>query len=270
MILIKNVFKVFAVIIILLSSANVFSADIISKTTIHDATNDAVGSSGNEWKYEVNKMDVQWVDDVVTVDIYTNFVDYNGRYGTGYRYVDGDKVSNGKIVFGDLLMSTDGGDTPFNYAFVLPENVRKYNDYDSHSNWGGKGALTEIDSTLTAKEYHHDSNSVQNGEVLAGNQVGDSIEGNWSIFRQNTGSNHDRFDRISFSFNVNGIDAFQNAAQLAFSWGMSCANDMVHGVVNTNRPVIIPVPEPATLLLMFLAFAFMVKTRGKKVDSFSA
>ena len=77
---------------------------------------------------------------------------------------------------------------------------------------------------------------------------------------------------ISFSFNVNGIDAFQNASQLAFSWAMSCANDVVDGVVSVNRPT--SVPEPATVLLMLAAFGFMAKSRktntAAKVKNFSA
>ncbi len=262
MTLLKNVLKI-CTLAALFVSANVFSADFLVDTTINDAHNDAISSPGNEWKYEVNKMDVKSVGDLVTVDIYTNFVDYNGQYSAGGR----------DIVFGDLLISTNGADTPFNYAFALSNGTRKYDDYDSNSHWNGKGSLTEIDSTKTAKEYHRNSSSVQEGEILAGKKIGKKTDGDVSIFRQNTGSNYNNFDVISFSFNVNGIDAFQNASQLAFSWAMSCANDIVEGVVkvnqNGNRPPN-SVPEPASLLLMLLALAFMVKIRSKKSDGFSA
>ena len=209
-------------------------------------------------------MDVQWAsNDVITVDVYTNFVDYNNEKSTGST----NGVSNGNIVLGDLLISTNGDNTPFNYAFVLSDDDRGQKYYQK-SHWDKTGTLTEIDSTVTSKTYHNESNSVQDGEVIAGNQIGNGVESAWSVDRQNTGSNRDNYDVISFSFNVNGIDAFQNASQLAFSWAMSCANDMVHGVVDVNRPT--SVPEPTTWLLMLLALVFMAKEHNKKANDFSA
>jgi hypothetical protein len=255
MTLIKNVFKILAVTA-LFSSVNVFAGDFLVDTTIDDANGDAVGG----WKYEIDKMDVQWASDgLVTVDIYTNFVDYNNEYSTGRN--------NGKIVLGDLLIGTDGANSPFDYAFVLSDADRERRQYYSQDHWDNTGTLTEIDSTITAKEFHNNSNRVQNGQVMAGNTIGTGLQSAWSVDRQNTGPNRDNYDLISFSFNVNGIDAFQNASQLAFSWAMSCANDVVDGVVSVNRPT--SVPEPATLLLMLLALGFMANSRSKKSNDFS-
>jgi len=106
---------------------------------------------------------------------------------------------------------------------------------------------------------------------MAGNTIGNGRQGAWSV--DNYGdyyydSNNNKTDKISFSFNVNGIDAFQNASQLAFSWAMSCANDVVDGVVSVNRPT--SVPEPATLILMLIALGIMAKSRKTKADKFSA
>lgn len=263
MTLIKKIFKTLA-LTALFSSANVLAADFLVDTTISDATGDAHGPAGKEWIYEIDKMDVQWAsNDLITVDVYTNFVDYNNEKSTGRT----NGVSNGKIVLGDLLISTNGDNTPFNYAFVLSDDDRSQKYYQKN-HWDKTGTLTEIDSTLTSKTYHNDSASVQEGQVMAGNKIGDGLESAWSVDRQNTGRNHDNYDVISFSFNVNGIDAFQNASQLAFSWAMSCANDMVHGVVNVERPT--SVPEPATLLLILLALGFMAKNRGIKSNDFAA
>ena len=256
MTLIKNVFKILATTA-LLSSANTFAADFLVDTTIEDSNDDAAGG----WKYEIDKMDVQWANDgLVTVDIYTNFVDYNNQYGTGY--------GNGKIVLGDLLIGTYGANSAYNYAFVLSNADRQEDKYYEKKHWDNTGTLTEISSTITSKEYHNNSSSVQQGQVIAGNQVGQGYQSAWSVDRQNTGPNRNNYDLISFSFNVNGIDAFQNASQLAFSWAMSCANDVVDGVVNVDRST--SIPEPATLLLMLLALAFMVNTRRHQNNGFSA
>jgi hypothetical protein len=269
MTVLKNIFKILATAA-LLSSASAFSGDFLVDTTIDDANNDAVGG----WVYEIDKMDVQWADnDVITVDIYTNFVDYNNENGTGGYYDRYNRWhSNGNIVLGDLLISTGGASTPFDYAFVLSDTDRQRDKYWEQSHWDNTGTFTEINSTVSAKEYHNNSRSVQNGQVMAGNSVGDSLASDWTVDRQNTGANHDNYDVISFSFNVGGIDAFQNASQLAFSWAMSCANDVVDGVVSVNRPGggSTSVPEPATILLMLLALGFMVRNRKTKAKPFSA
>ena len=179
MTLIKNVFKILAVTA-LFSSVNVFAGDFLVDTTIDDANGDAVGG----WKYEIDKMDVQWASDgLVTVDIYTNFVDYNNEYSTGRN--------NGKIVLGDLLIGTDGANSPFDYAFVLSDADRERRQYYSQDHWDNTGTLTEIDSTITAKEFHNNSNRVQNGQVMAGNTIGTGLQSACSVYRQNTGPNRD-------------------------------------------------------------------------------
>ncbi len=255
MTLIKNVFKILAMTALLACSAT-FAADLLVDTTIDDSNSDAVGG----WKYEIDKMDVQWTNNgLITVDIYTNFVDYNNQYGTSN--------GNGNIVLGDLLIGTTGDTSAYNYAFVLSNADRQEDKYYETQHWDNTGTLTEISSTITAKDYHNNAASVQQGQILAGNHVGQGQQSQWTIDRQNTGPNRDNYDLISFSFNVNGIDAFQNASQLAFSWAMSCANDVVDGIVNVNRPT--SVPEPATLLIMLFALIFMAKNRVKKTGGFT-
>jgi hypothetical protein len=48
---------------------------------------------------------------------------------------------------------------------------------------------------------------------------------------------------------------------------MSCANDVVDGIVNVNRPT--SVPEPATIFIMLFALVFMAKTRANKNKGFA-
>ncbi|TYK66556.1 PEP-CTERM sorting domain-containing protein [Colwellia echini] len=252
MTLIKRIFKILAVTT-LLSSANVFAADFLVNTTIDDS-GDYV--NGAESKYGIDRMNVSSVGDLVTVDIYTNFVNYNKSTSAGGK----------NIVFGDLLIST-AGSSDYDYAFVLSEG--RSNSYKNNSSWKEKdwdndGTLTKIDSTITSETYHNYSSAVGSGEVMSSGT--DIKDGSWSV--TNYGKRTGNTDLISFSFNVNGIDAFQNASQLAFSWGMSCANDIVSGVANVTRSV--NVPEPAAWLLMLLALGFMVNRRNKKADNFSA
>jgi hypothetical protein len=253
----------------LIISVNVFSADFLVDTTINDAQGDTIGGS----KYEINKMDVKWAaNDLITVDIYTNFVGYNNQVYGGLRR---------NIVLGDLLISTTGDLNALDYAFVLSSNDRRgdysNNNHAKDKHWDKQGGLTALDinknATVSSKEYHGEYSNTGSGEVMAGDTMGDMTQGNVSIdnygyWTYDGGWVH-KTDKISFSFNVNGIDAFQNASQLAFSWAMSCANDVVDGLVSVNRPST-SVPEPASLLLMLLALAFMAKSRSKKSDGFSA
>lgn len=259
MTLIKQALKTLTVIA-LFSSATAFASDLLVDTSIDDSFDP--GSGG--WRFDIERMDVQWAaDETITVDVYTNFVDYNNRYST----YDSDGDFTGNIVLGDLLMSTDGGDTPYNYAFVLSDSVREsYYSSSRGDYWERTGNFTEISSTITSEEYHDDSVNVSSGTVLAGETVGAGREGDLTINRINASDN---FDIISFSFNVNGISAFQTAEQVAFSWAMSCANDVVEGVVSVNRPGSNSIPEPATMLLMLLALGFMANSRKKADNSVS-
>jgi hypothetical protein len=262
--LIKNVIKIF--LLASLFTTKVFSSDLLVNTTIDDAKGDAVGG----WKYEVDRMDIKWTqEDQITVDIYTNFVDYNNQLSLS--------GSDKKIVMGDLLMSTNGDNTPFNYAFLLSDADRQQSNYYTQNHWDKTGTFSQIaaaegenenTSAVGSKKYHGQSSAAQNGKFMARNTVGVGIQSNWSVDRQNAGASYNNFDKISFSFNVSGIDAFKNSAQIAFSWTMSCANDIVDGVVNVDRPT--NVPEPAMFLLMLIGLGFIANAKKRKQHDFSA
>jgi len=256
MTLIKHVFKIFSVATLLLTTS-VVAGDFLVDTTIYDTPNDYV--YGGASRYGIDKMDVQWADNgLITVDVYTNFVNYNAR-----TYAGGEK-----IVFGDLLIST-AGTSDFDYAFSLSEGRNdKYKNHHWYKTktWNNEGKLIEVDSTTTSDQYHNGSDNIGHGDVIT---AGDAVaDGNWSV--DNYGEWTGVTDKLSFSFNVTGIDAFQDASQLAFSWAMSCANDIIHGVVNVDRPQTNSIPEPTTFLLVLLALGLMAKRRHKKINHFSA
>lgn len=268
MTLIERVLKTFSVAL-LFCSATAVASDLIVDTTIDDSHDAGAGG----WKYDIEKMDVQWAaDDTITVDVYTNFVDYNNKYST----YDADGDFTGKIVLGDLLISTDGDESAFDYAFVISDADReeKYN-YKAGNHWEKTGNFTEITSTQKSNQFHQDSVNVSQGItedtkndvdvehniVVAdglGDSVGSGLNSALTIDRINASTG---FDKISFSFNVGGVSDFQSASQLAFSWGMSCANDIVSGVVSVNRPS--SIPEPSIVLLMLAALGFMANQRKK-------
>ncbi|MCW8833104.1 MAG: PEP-CTERM sorting domain-containing protein [Colwellia sp.] len=244
---ISNTIKPLA-IAALLSASHSFAADILVENTLIDnnGVNDAIGG----WKYEVNHMDVTWIDDGnISVDVYTNFGDYNNRYSYG---------GNGNnIVFGDLLISTGGDTNVFDYAFKLTDG--RFDDYYGSGYSEHNGNLVEISSTTTADQYH--GGNVQHDGQVFGNQSSVESSGTWSVDTHSAGQNYDNYDIISFNFNVDGVAAFQSASQLAFSWAMSCANDVIHDVVSVNRPSTIP--EPATMMLFLLGLAVIARNKAK-------
>jgi len=231
-----------------LTASHSFAADILVENTLIDnnGVKDAIGG----WQYEIDHMDVSWVDNGdIKVDVYTNFGDYNNRSSYG---------GNGKkIVFGDLLISTGGDANVFDYAFKLTDG--RFGDYYGSGYSEHNGNLVEISSTTTAAQYH--GGSVNHDGQVFGNTSKVENSGTWSLSTQNTGDNRDNYDKITFNFNVDGITGFQSASQLAFSWAMSCANDVIHDVVSVNRPSTIP--EPATMMLFLLGLAFIARSKVK-------
>ena len=241
--LIKKFVKHLGLLAILSSSHLSYASDILVDTTIHDASSDLHGG----WRFKVDSMDVLWTSNGdITVDVYTNFVDYNNRITSG---------GQGNIVFGDLLLGTDGLEDNYNYAFNLTDG--RYDNFYLAGHDSNIGQLNAIGSTTTAKQYHGQQAWVQNGPVL-GNAVGQSLnQGAWTVDTQYASVG---FDKLSFNFNVSGIAAFQNASQLSLSWAMSCANDIVSGVV---AKVNTQVSEPAAALLMLLGFGAIGLQRKK-------
>jgi len=252
MTVIKHVFKIFSVAALLLTASAV-AGDFLVDTTIYDTPN----HSGHG--YGIDKMDVQWADNgLITVDVYTNFINYNARTSKGYK----------NVVFGDLLISTVGT-SDFDYAFSLSEGRNdKYKNHHWYKTktWDNNGTLIEVNATTTANTYHNGAHHIGHSDVIA---EGEAVAGGtWSV--NNYGKWTGLTDKISFSFNVTGIDAFQNASQLAFSWATSSAKDLIDGVVNVNRPQTNSIPEPTTFLLVLLALGIMAKRRHKKMNHFSA
>lgn len=262
-----------------LSSTAVFSADMLIDTTINDAIGD---SAGGDSRFEVQKMDVKWnSNNIITVDIFTDFGSYNNLVNQ----------SNHAIIFGDLFIGTDGNTNNPDYAFslgqLIPSNLNdmdyyynletaenaglaRYYSFNNENNHYGHftgsytnntdGGLYEINNTISTMDYHGSNNiSGGNGPVFGdlGNQA---AGGSWSVV-----SNSNTWDVLSFSFDVSGISAFENASQLSLSWAMSCYNDVVGDTLAVNRgPGTTPVSEPQTLALLALSLIGLVTRRKLK------
>lgn len=260
----------------ILGSINAFAGDIpIDNHTKLDRNDTAYGGKN----YEIDKMLVNWDSkDQITVDIYTNFGSNNNKH----------RASNPgrNIIYGDLLISTGGTESDFNYAFSLGRIFSsehsnwtnnsaanyKYSGHEryyTHNNKANKtytsGGLYEISDTVGSTDYHTNG-GVRDGEVFAdlsaGSSKANASNESWGV----NNSRHD-FDIFSFSFNVANIDAFQNASQLSLSWAMSCYNDVVTATIDKSS---IAVPLPTTSILLILALVILLLGQNKQAQRFDA
>ncbi len=262
--LVNKMNKLFSVILTLFC-VNAFASDIpIDNVVINDQGDSPYGGQN----YAIDKMLVNWdSQDQITVDIYTHFGSHNNQHYPAY--------SAKKVIYGDLLLGTEGANSDYNYAFSLghlldgrysnstlnwlgSHKYRHYERYYSHDDNANdtysSGGLYAISDTLTSTDYHNNGD-VKQGEVFADINYRDpkAANGTWSVKNSSTD-----FDILSFSFNVANIDAFKNASQLSLSWAMSCFNDSVHGTIVKAKDNLNQIPLPATSLLMLLALTIVI------------
>ena len=186
-----------------------------------------------------------------------------------------------------------GSDTRWQYAFDIDdasdrsgeigstgELVKLYNSSPiSNDDWAERAYANSLQ---TAEEYNDARDGRENQAVAVHNSTGLQSTysgGNYITSANNTSTNYWSNDigkgkngannRITFSFEITGIDALVNAEQLAFRWAMTCANDIVEGLVKFKSDTT-SVPEPTTWALMLLALAGLIYKRKRADINFSA
>lgn len=247
------------------------NAGNIPATTIQDnyigaGYNGDVNGRNNHW--DIDRMVVSRTGSIMTVDIITSYYNDIGR---------------SDIVLGDLFMSTNvtGFDQPWkpnsstdryasgysttnwNYAYNINQNDRdnivNYGYRDNVSG-GGNGQLVSgfgnSDLVTSNSAYGHRANQGvylgSGGNYTTHNEPSNADGWTNQGYLETDGS---WYGTISFSFDVTGT-ALMDANQIAFRWAMSCANDIIEGLVSVRDPDNqVKVPEPQTLLLMLLGMA---------------
>jgi hypothetical protein len=200
---------------------------------------------GNDDFFDISKMVMSGDGDNVFFDIYTNYVDHIGIYGTE---------------LGDLFISIDGwspyqdrGDVPYvddqasngeiwEYAFVL----------DNHLGQGGSWGLYSVagrdDPNIVMA--NHGSGSYRDGQEVQYNGTDQALaNGSWLVT--------DDYIRFAIANEVFS-DTMQvdSIYQIGYHWTMSCANDVIEGD---------PVPEPSTMLLFGIGLIGLATFGRKKI-----
>jgi len=272
-------------------AGNIPSTDISDNYIGAGHSQDVNGGS----KYDIQSMTVSRTGTWMTVDIFTNFVGHNdngigfgdlfmaadendpnanpwnpdGTAANGYK-TDRFAGDNGTSDHGDHVPTTQ---TDWNYAYTLqdwkPGHTGSWDDRDNLTS--GKGRLvsgfgdSDLRHSNTGSNRHHQAvalnHSSYSSEYSSSNAYnnihtsGSTINADTSHWNAGWSNWSAGNGKISFAFDVSGT-ALASANQIAFRWAMTCANDIIEGLVSVNTtPPPLPVPEPHTLLLMLLGLA---------------
>ncbi|AZZ90201.1 PEP-CTERM sorting domain-containing protein [Hahella sp. KA22] len=220
---------------------------------------------GDVSKFDVKGIDVSVSGTVLTVDVYTNFVNNVGIFNNN---VTSTTLSQKKgIAFGDLFLSSSWnpyGDADTGYKEDRHRTGTKwtygFSLDDRWSSTGGEGALYELNGA-TNYENAYLSNDYINGRYATyrhGQEVAVKTDsatvtsvgsGSWLVDTVN--------GKVSFTFDIAGTDLVKGD-EIAFHWGMTCGNDTIEGKVPFS------VPEPGALALMGLGLAAVGLRRRKQ------
>lgn len=233
--------------ILLLSFLAVFllgGSAMATPTTIPDnyvgADNHSLGDViGNKDLFDIFDATVELNGNMLSIDIHTNFANNGLGTFTGYT------TSENGIGYGDLFLSSSWdpygsapyeGDnslngTTWSYGFALDN--RWWDGVDIAK--GGSGKLYSLSSgNILLSDDFMTGATYRNGQEVAvdTNDLTPGNTGSWSIDSTN--------NIVSFLVDISGTDLLIGD-EIAFHWGMTCANDVIEGSA--------PVPEPATMLL---------------------
>jgi hypothetical protein len=198
---------------------------------------------GNANKFDVSGMEIDITDNVMTVDISTNYVNYIGTYGTE---------------LGDLFISTNGWN-PYG-------NISNKYKYDNHSNgevWEyvfdvSEGNLYDIrsdqDNILTSDEAFG-RYTYRNGQEVLVDSTGLTAIASGDVLMTD--------DSLVLSFNIETMDMDLTEFGLGFHWAMTCGNDTIEGGIDPIEPA--PVPEPGMLVLLGLGLIGVLGITRKRV-----
>ncbi|MDG9668890.1 PEP-CTERM sorting domain-containing protein [Hahella sp. CR1] len=256
-------FKVLAAVVALGSSVSAFAYQINDEYVGKDhGYGDVIGDAS---KFDVKGIDVSVAGTMLTVDVYTNFVNHVGVFN---NYVTDTALSQKKgIAFGDLFLSsswTPNGDADTGYLEDRHSTGTKWTyGFSLDDRWstvGGDGALYELNGAANRDNAYLSNNFIngtyanyrhgQEVAVKTGSSNVTSVgSGSWLVDTVN--------GKVSFTFDIAGTDLV-NGDEIAFHWGMTCGNDTIEGKVPFS------VPEPGALALMGLGLAAVGLRRRKQ------
>ncbi|WP_321395406.1 PEP-CTERM sorting domain-containing protein [Emcibacter sp.] len=228
------------------------------------------------FNYDVFGMTVDRADNgMMTVRIYTEFVDHVGEYDFGDLFMSVQSGSDtaawkptGSAPFNNDEFNNSGEDTTWEYAYNI----------NNGSNNPNSGQLVSIDDPSSSSSYEFGTVRYTGGSAnehiwalddqrecvryrSSGRcrTYGPDAEYYTNIGGAGTANKNTSQDYLEFAFDVSGT-ALASATQIAFHWTMSCANDIIEGVVDFRPP---QVSEPAMFGLLLAGLGGIAYRRRK-------
>lgn len=225
----------------LLFAATQASATIIGDNYIGSNNHgyDDVITDPGDHSYDITNMDVNFGGGYMTVKVNTNFNAATDPYG---------------VAFGDLFISTNGWH-PYGTEPYYQDNASNGEDweyvFDTSANtlYGGSFSIRTSDYFFGSSGYIY-----RNGQEVQRGTGGTSYLGS-SVTLSHAGmGGYVEYNILLSSLGVS------DPADIGLKWGMTCANDTIEGATG------VPVPEPATMLLLGTGIAGFagVRLRRKK------
>ncbi|WP_281556754.1 PEP-CTERM sorting domain-containing protein [Thalassomonas sp. RHCl1] len=274
----KKITKWITALSITFSSVVAVAADIPATSIMDNYVGAGYGNDvyGEESQFDIDQMVVSRTGTTMSVGIYTAFSG-NDNYQMGDLFMSADPsdpnanpwnpAPNDR--YSDSNTSNTG--TDWNYAYTIYDYKKNRNkhwtDRDETQGYGRLVSGFDQNDLTTSSEKHnsarHDQTVSLNSATRSGGNAYDNIHSGWSYWNttENVYSmNGISYNLISFEFDVAGT-ALATANQIAFRWAMSCANDIIEGLVSINGDTPVDVPEPETLLLLLLGLGGILARR---------
>lgn len=212
---------------------------------------DVISSASSKDFFDVDHLKVEFnPDHLVNVTVYTGFK-------------EGDPQALG-TKYGDLFIATTGWHP---YAGTDPLHFKQ----DSYSNTGTQwkyvidtsegGRLYGGNFSVYQSQDLNSSGTYRNGQIVQRNTGGTALDTRAVLFGTEIYSGK-TYNTLTYTFDGTLL-GIQPGAELAFKWGMTCANDTIEG----KAPVPVPAPASLPLIAAGLSAAWFVRRRASTVAS---
>ncbi|MFC7048142.1 PEP-CTERM sorting domain-containing protein [Emcibacter nanhaiensis] len=258
-----------------MSTAQAVDYDIADNLGNHQYSYIGAGSNQDHiggGDYDVYGMTVDRADNgMMTVRIYTEFVDHVGQYDFGDLFMSvqsgGDSAAwkpYGSAPYYQDEFNNNGEDTTWEYAYNI----------NNGSNDPQFGQLVSINSPMDSDSYQFGTVRYTGGSAnehvyaldesahreCAPGQGCQWVKDHYTtIGGFGTVDKNTSQDYLEFAFDVSGT-SLATASQIAFHWTMSCANDIIEGMVEFRPP---QVSEPAIFGLLLAGLGGIAYRRRK-------
>ncbi|MFC3851973.1 PEP-CTERM sorting domain-containing protein [Salinispirillum marinum] len=235
---------------IALISASLTSTVFASPITVTDTY---IGSKqhshgdviGLDSQFDIQSATITQTGSQFTFDIATNFAQKSGQLFNAYT------VGGTGIGYGDLFLTSEW--TPFGSAPFTQDDATTGTQWtyglvlsDRYNNNGGTVSLFALTGSNTQTALMSDDLMQGNAQWRDGQEVIVDTASAQTQWLGDVGTWAVSNALLSISADLS-LSSLTSASTMAFHWGMTCANDVIEGMID-----LVMVPEPSTFALLLV------------------